>query len=197
MFQTTVSIIVTLGLIAVFYILFPIWATMYAKKRGLKGLRIVAIVSIFILLGPIGGLIAWLGSANHPLIGQFQTKCPECGSEKVKAYLDSMDRKTGENLGSSFHTWMYFVFYFCMSALILTVAWGLYSEFYELAGFTGSGPAILAAIGGISLLWTGISKTVKYYQADRERLVKHDCKGCGKTWVLREDGVVFGGTSPA
>ena len=168
--------------IIVFYILFPIWASKYAKKRGLEGLRKVAIVSIFILLGPLGGLITWLGSANRPLLGQYQTECPVCNSKTIKAYLNSIDRDTGKELGAPFHIWLNFTLFFAIAAGFINSAIGLYIEFFDWGGFTGPGPAALFFLFGIVSLWNGISKTRKYYQIDREEMIIHKCQDCRLTW---------------
>lgn len=168
--------------IVVFYILFPIWASKYAKKRGLEGLRKVAIVSIFILLGPLGGLIAWLGSAYRPLVGHYQKECPKCKSKTIKAYLNSIDWNTGIELGAPFHIWLNFALFFAIAAGLINSAIGLYIEFFEWGGFTGPGPAALFFLSGIVSLWYGISKTRKYYQKDRGELIVHKCQDCGNDW---------------
>jgi hypothetical protein len=142
-------------------------------------------------------LVALLGSAYRPLVGEFQAECPECGSEAVKAHLNAFDRNTGEELGAPFHIWLNFTLSFFIAASLFTTAWGLYIEFFEWGELTGPFPATLFAIFGIASLWNGISKTVKYYQKDRGRLIKHKCRDCGHTWNLREDGVEVSGTSPA
>ena len=152
------------------------------RKRGLEGLRKVAIVSIFILLGPLGGLISWLGSANRPLVGQYQTECPVCNSKTIKAYLNSIDRNTGKELGATFHIWLNFTLFFVIAAGFINSAIGLYIEFFEWGGFTGPGPAALFFLLGIVSLWNGISKTRIYYQKDRGELIVHKCQDCGNNW---------------
>jgi hypothetical protein len=183
-------ILYIIGVLA-FAFIFPIWAALFARKRGLNGLAILSIVSIFLLLGPIGGLIALLGSVQRPLLSQFKPFCNGCGAEKVKAYFDYKARESGENLDPPLKVWMYFIFYILMAGMLFMVAWGLHTEFLEWAGLTGTGPAIIFTLGGLGMLWSGISKTVRYYQLDRERLIKLSCRGCGQTRFLREDGTVL------
>jgi hypothetical protein len=185
-----------LGALVVFYVLFPLWASKFAKKRGMEGLGKFAFVSIFILLGPLGGLVALLGSANRPSVGEFETECPQCGSKSIKPILMAIDRKTGEELEGMLHVWLFFTLYFAIGAGFINLAIGLYVEFFEWGGLTGPLPGVAFFIIGAAFLWNGISRTRKYYQKDRGKLIVHNCQDCGHTWKVVDDETKAAGISP-
>ena len=81
------GVVLVLILAGIAYFVFPIWAANYASKRGHDGWAAISFLSIFIGLGPLGGLLAWLSSAGSPLesqlIDQYQRQCPNCGGYRV------------------------------------------------------------------------------------------------------------------
>ncbi len=173
------------------YILFPLWASKLAKKKGLKTIQTIAVVSIFIGLGPLGGLIAIIVSALQPPVGDTPMKCPQCDSENLKARVNAVDTASGEKLGSSLDLWLTFALNLFFGVAFLFFAYGFYDEFLEWLGMTGIFPAIVFLILGIVDLFQAVAKVIVYHQKNKVQLAEYKCKDCSHTWSIREDGVEY------
>jgi hypothetical protein len=175
-------IVLVLGTIVVFYVLFPLWAARYAKQRGRDRLATISKVSIFILMGPLGALIALIGSMSHPPLGQAQRPCPECSSTEVKAEMHTLDAASGKDLGTPLQRGVNSVGGILFGGMGLFLAWGVYTEFLEWAGLTGPVPALILAGLGLASLVSGILSLVAYYRKDNPRQLQLACKSCKHEW---------------
>lgn len=187
--ETVKNILIALlgfAVLSVFYILFPYWASKQAQRRGMETMRIIALGSIFVLLGPLGGLIAYLVSAGKAPIGEFQEQCPKCGSDKVTAKLMALDKTSGTELKPAHMIWLEFGLYLLFSLFAFFFAWGLFDESIEWFGFTGIFPAVVMVILGVLNIVQAIGRTQAYFAADKDKLIKHHCNECGNDWDVVE-----------
>ena len=191
------SVILPIAIIVVFYILFPLWASKFAKQRGMDTLAKAAKISIFIGLGPLGGLVALVAAFNRDPVADYQGMCPECGSAAVAASEKRVDRSTGEEVGTPTNLWLSAVVSVLFGALMIFLAWGLYDEFLEWAGFTGPIPAALFAIGGLATILTGIVKPINASKQTYDRVLNLNCKDCTHMWQLKGDNSTTSGAAPA
>jgi hypothetical protein len=177
-------IISLLGLAAIvlLYILFPLWAARYAKQRGKDNLATLSKVSIFILLGPLGGLIAWLGSASSAPSDVVLPPCPECGSTSVKTEMHTIDHESGEDLGAPVQLWFNAGGQILIGALMVFLSWGVYTEFLEWAGFTGPVPAVILALLGLAAVVRGVLAFIGYYKKENKHVLQLTCRACKHAW---------------
>lgn len=166
----------------VFYILLPLWAARYAQRRGRDTLATISKVSIFILLGPLGALIALIGSMGQPTADMAQNPCPECDSREIKAELHTLAAENGEDLGPPLHLWFNSGGGALASALFIFLSWGVYTESLEWAGFTGPVPAVIMAALGIFWLVGSVRSIIAYYNKDNTKEIHYTCKSCQHTW---------------
>lgn len=176
--------------IGVFYIYFPWWASRYAKARGRDTLATISKVSIFILLGPLGGLIALIGSAsNAPIEGSGFT-CPECGSTAVKTALHTYNATNREDLGTPVQFWTSAGGGILIGALLMFLSWGVWTEFLEWAGMTGPVPAVIVAAFGLGAMIRGVLSIIAYVNKDNRRTLKLTCSNCKHEWEQSEEPVL-------
>jgi DNA-directed RNA polymerase subunit M/transcription elongation factor TFIIS len=176
------GVLLILAAIALFYVLFPLWASRYAKQRGRDTLAKIAKISIFILLGPYGALAAWIGSMSHPPLEQAQSECPECGSNEVKTETHTLESTSGKDLGTPIRIWVNAGGSILIGGLIAFQSWGLYTEFLEWAGFTGPVPAVIMAVIGLGLVVGGVRSLLVYYNKRNQREYHYTCRNCEHVW---------------
>ena len=181
------SVILPIAIVVVFYILFPLWASKFAKQRGMDKLAKAAKISIFVGLGPLGGLVALIAAFNRDPLADYQGVCPECGSTAVAASEKRVDRSSGEEVGTPTKLWLSAVGSVLFGALMIFLAYGLYDEFLEWAGFTGPIPAAIFAIAGLTTILTGIVKPINASKQTYDRVLNLTCKDCAHTWQLKGD----------
>ena len=191
------SVILPIAIVVVFYILFPLWASKFAKQRGMDKLAKAAKISIFVGLGPLGGLVALIAAFNRDPLADHQGVCPECGSAAVAASEKRVDRSSGEEVGTPTKLWLSAVGSVLFGALMIFLAYGLYDEFLEWAGFTGPIPAAIFAIAGLTTILTGIVKPINASKQTYDRVLNLTCKDCAHTWQLKGDAPATSGAAPA
>lgn len=174
--------LLSLATLVVGYILFPLWAARFAERRGRDTLATIAKISIFVLMGPLGALIALIGSLGQPTTDLAQNPCPECDSYTVKAELHTLSAENGEDLGTPLHLWFNSGGGALASALFIFLSWGVYTEFLEWAGFTGPVPAVIMAGLGIYWLVGSVRSIIAYYNKDNAREIHYTCKSCQHAW---------------
>jgi hypothetical protein len=174
--------LLTLAGIILFYVLFPLWASRYAKQHGKDTLATISKFSIFILLGPLGGLIAWLGSASSTPKDIVLPPCPECGSTSVKAEMHTIDSESGEDLGAPVKLWFNAGGQILIGGLMLFLSWGVYTEFLEWVGFTGPVPAVILAALSLGAIVRGVLAIIGYYKKDNKHALALSCNSCKHTW---------------
>jgi hypothetical protein len=186
-FMTLISLATLVG----GYVLFPLWAARYAQRRGRDTLAMISKFSIFIAMGPLGALIALIGSLGQPTADMAQNPCPECDSREVKAELHTLAAETGEDLGTPLHLWFNSGGGALASALFIFLSWGVYTEFLEWAGFTGPVPAVIMAGLGIYWLVGSVRSIIAYYNKDNTKEIHYSCKSCQNTWQEAVEAAVI------
>jgi hypothetical protein len=174
--------LLALAVLVVFYILLPLWAARYAQQRGRDTLATISKLSIFIGMGPLGALIAFIGSMGQPSTDLALSSCPECDSRQVKAEVHTHSAENGEDLGTLVHLWFNSGGGILFSALFIFLAWGVYTETLEWAGFTGPVPAFIMAALGIAWIVNGVRTIVIYYNKENQRQLHYTCKSCQHAW---------------
>ena len=173
-----------LVVIGVLYIYFPIWASRYARARGKDNLAKISIISIFVLLGVLGGLIAWLGSMNSPRTDITLPPCPECGGTNIKMETHTIDPGSGTDLGSPMMLWFNAGSSILIGALMVFLSWGIWTEFLEWVGFSGPVPAMIFAAIGLFTFGRGILAFIGYYRKENKRVVHLTCRSCKHAWDI-------------
>lgn len=171
-----------LAVVILLYILFPLWASRYAAQRGKDNLATIAKFSIFILFGPLGGLIAWLGSASSAPTDVVLPPCPECVSSSVKAEMHTIDSVSGEDLGAPLKLWFNAGGQILVGGLLLFLSWGVYTEFLEWVGFSGPVPAAILALISLGSIARGVMAFIAYYKKDNKHIIQLTCNSCKHTW---------------
>jgi predicted RNA-binding Zn-ribbon protein involved in translation (DUF1610 family) len=102
-----------------------------------------------------------------------QVQCPECGELKVSRKTVTIDQNTGKPVMDLLFVLLVGIF---GSIAGVGVVWaGIY------------GGSLYYLLMGLPLLYLGLSMPIKYFRADKVKLFKYKCNGCGHRWERRAD----------
>jgi len=183
-FGAIIRALLGLAIVGVFYIYFPIWAARYARARGKDNLARISTISIFVLLGVVGGLIAWLGSRSTPPLGTTLPPCPECSLTNIKMETHTIDPGSGTDLGSPAMLWFNAGGSILVGGLMVFLSWGIWTEFLEWLGFTGPVPALIFAAIGLYSFVRGVLAFIGYYRKENKRVLHLTCRTCKHEWDM-------------
>jgi hypothetical protein len=167
--------------------IFPIGAAYYAFKKGRQGWAIATIVSIFVGMGWLVGVIALMVPAKLEE-GELEVQCPKCADSKGFTKTLTVDRETGEEIKSPL---------LGVPAVIGGVAICAFGGWLAVSLLTTPLPQganvgspylpvlFLFGLGGALLSWG--SKTLAKQKA-KVKLFAYTCSACGHQWERREDG---------
>lgn len=180
---TTVLVIAVMLALA---FIFPMGAAYYAFKKGRQGWAIATIVSIFVGMGWLVGVIALMVPAK-PREGELKVPCPKCAGTEGFTKTTTVDRETGKPVQGMSLFWGFASL--AIGGVLVWLGLSLWANPIRVpAGTSMNISSPLYYLGfGVLFLSGGIPTIINFLRADKVKLFTYKCGACGHQWERRED----------